>query len=109
MLFGVYPFRCLKCNERFFGNVWILATGGHANCPKCLRLDVQPSVRRESHLTSRDRLMMTMGAHMYRCVPCRLNFFSFRKCIHNADQQSEDYAPVDAGMRSEPGVSEADG
>jgi DNA-directed RNA polymerase subunit RPC12/RpoP len=80
MLVGIYPFRCLKCGDRFFGNVWILATGGNANCPQCLRLDVKPSTRTEAHLKRREKFMLAMGAHMYRCVPCRLNFLSFRRC-----------------------------
>jgi DNA-directed RNA polymerase subunit RPC12/RpoP len=81
MFVGVYPFRCLHCAARFFGNVWILATGGHANCPKCLRLDLKPSTKKEAQLTAPERMLMAMGAHMYRCVPCRLNFLSMKPCL----------------------------
>lgn len=81
MVFGVYPFRCLACSERFFGNVWLLNTRGYANCPKCLRLSVNPVGKKEARLTQLDMIKLTLGAHTYRCVPCRHTFLSFRKCI----------------------------
>ena len=84
MLLGVYPFRCLNCGERFFGNVWLLATKGYANCPKCLRLDVQPWVRREGRVSAWDQLRMILGAQTYRCIACRYTFLSFRKGIYRA-------------------------
>ena len=81
MALGVYPFRCLKCGDRFFGNVWLLATSGYANCPRCLRLSVLPWTKRESHLSGWDRLRLSLGAHTYRCVPCRYTFISFRRSV----------------------------
>jgi len=84
MFVGIYPFRCLRCGGRFVGNVWILATGGNANCPKCLRMDLKPSTKKDSHLTCRERLMISLGAHRYRCVPCRLNFLSMKPCLRNS-------------------------
>ena len=108
MLFGVYPFRCLKCNERFSGNVWILANRGNVCCPRCLRLDVQPAIKRDSHLTTGDRFKLSLGAHMYRCVPCRLTFFSFRKSIYSRTQEHHS-DPVKVGSRTAPEVSEVDG
>jgi DNA-directed RNA polymerase subunit RPC12/RpoP len=108
MLIGVYPFRCLKCNERFSGNVWILANRGNATCPRCLRLDVQPAMKRDSHMTARDRFKLSLGAHMYRCVPCRLTFFSFRKSIYSRSHQRH-VEPVGMGARTAPNVSDVDG
>jgi DNA-directed RNA polymerase subunit RPC12/RpoP len=78
MLLGVYPFRCLTCQERFFANIWLLSTRGYTKCPKCLRMDVVPWVKPEVRLTLWDRLRMSWGAHSYRCHPCRHFFISFR-------------------------------
>lgn len=83
MLIGIYPFRCLGCGSRFHGNVWLLSTYGYANCPKCLRLDLLPSTKRDSQLTGRERLLMKAGAHMHRCVACRHNFLSFRRRLNS--------------------------
>lgn len=78
MFLGIYPFRCLACGERFFGSIWMRAKREYARCPKCLRLDVLPWVRTDAHLTRWSRFRLALGAHSYRCVPCRRFFVSFR-------------------------------
>ena len=96
MLVGVYPFRCLGCSERFFGNIWLLATKGFANCPKCLRLDILQWMKPDARLTAWDRLRMAWGAHTYRCVPCRTTFVSFKKRMVSREMPplpDEEYKP----------------
>jgi DNA-directed RNA polymerase subunit RPC12/RpoP len=96
MLTGVYPFRCLGCGERFFGNVWMLTTRGFANCPRCLRLSVLPWAKRDSHVSGWDRLRMALGAHTYRCLPCRHTFLSFRKCVPPGDPEPATQAEMES-------------
>jgi DNA-directed RNA polymerase subunit RPC12/RpoP len=104
MLLGIYPFRCLGCGDRFFGNVWLLATRGYANCPKCLRLSVLPWAKRESHLSGGDKLRQAFGAHTYRCVPCRYTFLSFRKGIAPSGYPGTAEGELDASPGRHPGV-----
>jgi len=101
MLFGNYPVRCLSCEERFFGNIWMLSTRGYAKCPKCLRLKVRPWAKSEKRMSGWDRLRMAWGAHSYRCVPCRCTFVSFRPCIADAVVEGEAQAIADVTGESE--------
>jgi DNA-directed RNA polymerase subunit RPC12/RpoP len=77
MALGVYPFRCLDCGARFRGNVWMRAAGRYAMCPKCVRFGVDLYPRRVSRLGFWQKLLTALGAHQYRCEPCRHNFVSF--------------------------------
>jgi predicted RNA-binding Zn-ribbon protein involved in translation (DUF1610 family) len=77
--FGLRPWRCRSCEERFYA--WTVAAVyvRHAHCPKCGNFDLQR--------ISRDRvdegylilLWRLFGFHAYRCDPCRTKFFSLRK------------------------------
>ncbi len=84
MFLGIFPFRCLGCGERFFGSVWMLAMRDYARCPKCLRLDVLPWPRTDVHLSRWSRFLLVLGAHVYRCIPCRRYFVSFRSRVFGA-------------------------
>lgn len=81
MVLGIYPFRCLACSGRFYGNVWMHDSRGFAKCPNCLRLNVSNATRRGIRLGALDRLKAAFGAHWYRCEPCRRTFLSFRKIV----------------------------
>jgi DNA-directed RNA polymerase subunit RPC12/RpoP len=78
MAMGVYPFRCLACTHRFWVSIWLWSAWKYAKCPKCLGLHLVLWPRRSYHLNLRSKLLLTMGAHPYRCSQCRCNFVSFR-------------------------------
>ena len=76
---GSYPFRCLDCNHRFWVNIWLFSKLTYAKCPKCLGRELTDWPPRGYHLSTWKKLMMTFGAHKYRCLACRYNFLSFRR------------------------------
>jgi DNA-directed RNA polymerase subunit RPC12/RpoP len=78
MAMGVYPFRCLACTHRFWVSIWLWSVWKYAKCPKCLGLQLVFWPRRFYHLNLWRKLLLTMGAHPYRCAQCRCNFISFR-------------------------------
>ena len=77
-LFGLRPWRCRTCGERFFG--WRVPAGYviYVHCSRCGNLDLQR--------VSRDRVVegvfigMQRMLHFpaYRCDACRRRFFSLR-------------------------------
>jgi hypothetical protein len=78
MIAGVYPFRCNDCNERSWIGIWLFSRLFYAKCPKCLGLELGGWPKRHYHLSFRQNLLSTFGAHRYRCKRCRCNFLSFR-------------------------------
>jgi hypothetical protein len=78
MLMGVYPFRCLDCDARFWVSVWLFSKLPFAKCPRCLSVELTTWPERYYHPTIWCNLLMVFGAHRYRCTPCRCNFLSFR-------------------------------
>ena len=78
MLLGIYPFRCLDCDARFWVSVWLFKKLPFAKCPKCLSGELIIWPEKYFHPTLRYRLLVAIGAHRYRCVPCRHNFLSLR-------------------------------
>lgn len=75
---GLYPFRCMDCNHRFWINIWLFSKLAYAKCPKCLGGDLTSPPPRGQYLPVRKKLAMTFGAHRYRCVGCHYSFLSFR-------------------------------
>jgi len=78
MLLGRYPFRCLDCNQRFWVNVWIFSTLPFAKCPRCLSIRITDTPKHH-RLRVWKKLLITFGAHAYRCSVCRHDFVSFRR------------------------------
>ncbi|MGA8026168.1 MAG: hypothetical protein WB992_03425 [Bryobacteraceae bacterium] len=78
MALGIYPFRCLDCNQRVWVNIWLFSKLAYAKCPKCLGMQLTTWPARHYHLTLWNKLLMTFGANRYRCSVCRENFLSFR-------------------------------
>ncbi len=78
MLVGIYPFRCLDCDARVWVSVWLFEKLPFAKCPKCLSIDLTPWPEKHFHPSLWHKLLVTLGAHRYRCMPCRHNFLSFR-------------------------------
>jgi len=78
---GIYPFRCMDCDTRFWVSVWLFSKLPFAKCPKCLNVQLSiwpakyfaPSVWRT--------VAVLFGARHYRCMPCRYNFVSFRPTL----------------------------
>ena len=100
MYMGMYPFRCMDCNARFWVSVWLFSKLPFAKCPKCLnvQLTVWPAKYFAPNLLRSFAIML--GARRYRCMPCRYNFVSFRPMLATGTTP-----PVEAS----PGASIADG
>lgn len=78
-LLGFYAFRCSDCNFRFRANPLGVTNAGYAKCPRCLRMDLttwDPKYYKPSRWTD---LKVWLGAHRWRCDPCRNNFVSWRR------------------------------
>lgn len=78
MAAGIYPFRCLDCNERSWIGIWLFSRILYAKCPKCLGLELTGWPTKHYHMSLWRNLLATFGAHRYRCKTCRCNFLSFR-------------------------------
>lgn len=75
---GTYPFRCLRCNHRFPVNIWLWSRLAFAKCPRCLRPELTTWPAKYYRLPFWKNLLVTFGAHRYRCAACRHRFVSFR-------------------------------
>jgi DNA-directed RNA polymerase subunit RPC12/RpoP len=78
--FGVIPFRCRQCSERFAAPIWNLRVARYARCPKCLRLELSTWSEQFYLAPVGTRIFLRLGATPYRCDICRCNFASFRPC-----------------------------
>lgn len=77
-LFGFFAFRCQHCQTRFVDRPLDLASVVYAKCPRCYRMDLatwDPKYYRAGALA---KLSVWLGAHRWRCEPCRRNFVSLR-------------------------------
>jgi DNA-directed RNA polymerase subunit RPC12/RpoP len=92
MIAGIYPFRCLDCNERSWVGIWLFSRLLYAKCPKCLGLELGGWPKRHYHLSFWRNLLSTFGAHRYRCKRCRYNFLSFRPRQRGALESAGDTA-----------------
>jgi len=78
-LFGNYPLRCLDCNRRFSVNLLLLSKAAVAKCPRCLNIQLDTWDPKRYRIPRWQKLLIALGAHRYRCHPCRYNFVSFRR------------------------------
>lgn len=78
MLFGSYQLHCLDCNHRFWTNIFLVSKILHAKCPKCLGMKLDRWDPKHYHVPRWKTLLISLGAHRYRCTRCRFNFVSFR-------------------------------
>jgi DNA-directed RNA polymerase subunit RPC12/RpoP len=106
MIAGVYPFRCLDCNERSWIGIWLFSRLLYAKCPKCLGLQLGGWPKRHYHLSFWRNLLSTFGAHRYRCKRCRCNFLSFRPRYRIADEMGEELTLPDSSGSTEGAVSD---
>jgi hypothetical protein len=66
-----------------------------ARCPKCFSLNLEIAQNKPyHHVTFTRSVMLLLGAHRYRCAPCRYNFLSFRF----QDPETRRQAGADAPM-----------
>jgi len=79
-LLGIYPLRCRRCEMRWQTSTWESAAWKYARCPKCYRQEL--STWSEVHYSPPRStiIQLRLGATPYRCVACRCNFASFKKC-----------------------------
>ena len=89
---GTYPFRCVRCNHRFQINIWLWSKLAFAKCPKCLRPELTGWPARNYRLPLWKNLLVTFGAHRYRCAGCRYRFVSF-KPVEKPVPQTADQEP----------------
>lgn len=87
MALGRYPFRCIDCGARQQSSIWLFSKLGTAKCPKCLSTELLLWPEKYFRLSALRNLLLTFGAHPYRCPACRFNFLSFR---HRKLEQSSE-------------------
>jgi hypothetical protein len=75
---GQYPVRCLDCKHRFLANLLQFEKIPFAKCPKCFNLDLVTAPQQSHHSSLWRTVLLSLGAHRYRCSACRYNFLSFR-------------------------------
>jgi C4-type Zn-finger protein len=73
--FGVYPWRCRKCETRFYARLMTLSNSLHAHCPLCGNHELK-RISAE-HVSSRLAFLgRWLSIPAYRCEPCRHKYFS---------------------------------
>jgi len=77
-LVGIAPLRCCDCGQRFIARTWNPSVLLYSRCPKCLRMDLNVWTDEQYWPNAFMKLMITFGAHRWRCEYCRHNFVSFR-------------------------------
>jgi uncharacterized paraquat-inducible protein A len=78
-LLGNCPLRCNDCHARFSVNLLLLSKAGTAKCPRCLNIRLNTWDTKHYQISRWKKLLLALGAHRYRCNPCRYNFVSFRR------------------------------
>lgn len=77
-LAGFYAFRCQHCYTRFLERPMQLASAVYARCPRCLRMDLSSWDPKYYRVSAWTEFKVWLGAHRWRCEPCRKNFVSWR-------------------------------
>ena len=78
-IFGLRPWRCRGCEERFYAWSVPVSYALYAHCPKCGNFNLQRISRERVDEGSFIWLKRILGFRAYRCDPCRKRFFSLRK------------------------------
>jgi C4-type Zn-finger protein len=76
---GVYPWRCRKCEARFYARLMTLTELLHAHCPVCGNPDLK-RIAAEHVNGALSFLWRWMSIPAYRCEPCRHKYFSILPC-----------------------------
>ena len=99
-LIGVFPLRCSRCNTRWATSTWESAAWKYARCPKCYRQQLSTWSERHYSPPRWTSLQLRLGATPYRCVSCRCNFASFKKCKERFSWRRLDRNPGDRSAAS---------
>src|SRR5271165_3008056 len=78
---GVLPWRCRKCETRFYARLMPLNEALHAHCPLC----GNPELKRISgEYVNSPLSLLWRFLHLpaYRCEPCRHKYFSIKPYRH---------------------------
>ena len=77
--FGLRPWRCHSCEERF--QAWRVAVpfSMYAHCPRCGNFDLEHIGRDRVGFGASVFVQRFFGFPAYRCDPCRQRFFSLRQ------------------------------
>jgi hypothetical protein len=77
-LFGLRPWRCRTCNERFYA--WLVPAEYVilVHCSRCGNLDLQRVSRERVTGDIFSGVKRLLHVPAYRCDPCRRRFFSLR-------------------------------
>jgi C4-type Zn-finger protein len=76
-IFGLYPWRCKKCETRFYSRLMSLSDSLHAHCPICGNPDLK-RISADHVDTTFAFLWRRLSVPAYRCEPCRHKYFSVR-------------------------------
>ena len=72
---GLYPWRCRKCEVRFYARRMSLSDSLHAHCPICGNPDLR-RIAPERVRTPLSSIWRVCHLRAFRCEPCRHKFFS---------------------------------
>lgn len=75
---GFFAFTCRDCSHRFLDRPYDIASVVHAKCPRCFRMDLTIWDPSKYHTSWIQDVSLWLGAHAWRCDPCRTNFVSWR-------------------------------
>jgi len=74
----VSPLRCKDCKTRFVSRTVFPEDIFYARCPECDRMDLNAWSGKTYEPSGWTKVLVSLGAHKWRCEYCRLNFASFR-------------------------------
>ena len=92
---GMYPFRCMDCDRRFWVSVWLFSKLPFAKCPKCLNVQLTTWPAKYFAPSLWRTIAVMLGAHRYRCMPCRHNFISFRTMLPPTAQSGAEHTAAE--------------
>jgi hypothetical protein len=76
-IFGVYPWRCYRCQGRFHSRLMPLGDALRIHCPICGNPDLK-RISAEHVTTPLAFVWRFLRVPAYRCEPCRHKYFSVR-------------------------------
>jgi transposase-like protein len=90
---ALYPWRCKKCEARFYARRMSLSDSLHAHCPICGNHEVK-RVSPELVNSPLGFLWRRLPIPAYRCDPCRHKYFSIRP-QRNSEREMARMTPAD--------------
>ena len=85
---GVYPWRCMSCESRYYARLMTLNDSLRAHCSICGNHELK-RIDREHVNTPLAFLGRWLSLPAYRCEPCRKKFFSVRPFRPQPDRDRE--------------------